>query len=98
MAFGLGRGVCSTFPAGVPLLCYLAWPRGRLRGHKPFRDIAVQHARTTLKNHFRDDGSSFHVVSYDPKTGAVEEKGTHQGFSAGSPGRGARRGACTATR
>ena len=53
-------------------------------GDPKFRDIAVRHARTTLKNHFREDGSSFHVVSYNPETGAVEEKGTHQGFSAGS--------------
>ena len=53
-------------------------------GDKLFRDVAVRHAQTTLKNHFRDDGSSFHVVSYDPKSGAVEEKGTHQGFAAGS--------------
>jgi hypothetical protein len=53
-------------------------------GDPQFRDIAVRHAQTTLKNHFREDGSSFHVVSYDPKTGAVEERGTHQGLSAGS--------------
>ncbi len=44
-----------------------------------YRDLAMRHADTTLKNHFRADGSSFHVVSYDPKDGHVETRVTHQG-------------------
>jgi rhamnogalacturonyl hydrolase YesR len=32
-----------------------------------------------MKNHFRDDFSSWHVVDYDPVTGAVRGKCTHQG-------------------
>jgi hypothetical protein len=44
-------------------------------------DIAKSHATTTLKNHFRPDGSSFHVVSYDTITGIVEKKQTSQGYS-----------------
>ena len=44
-----------------------------------FREIAIQHADTTLKNHFRPDHSSFHVVDYDPKDGHVHERVTHQG-------------------
>jgi unsaturated chondroitin disaccharide hydrolase len=44
-----------------------------------YRDIAIRHADTTLKNHFRADGSSFHVVAYDPKDGHVEARVTHQG-------------------
>ena len=46
-----------------------------------FADIAESHAHLTMKNHFRRDLSSYHVVSYDPITGAVEKKNTHQGFS-----------------
>ncbi|MFD2563917.1 glycoside hydrolase family 88 protein [Aquimarina rubra] len=42
--------------------------------------IADQHAKTTLKNHFRDDNSSYHVVDYDTITGGVRSKVTHQGF------------------
>lgn len=49
-----------------------------------FYNIAVQHANTTLKNHFRDNGSSFHVVDYDTITGKVRDKFTHQGFNAES--------------
>ena len=45
-----------------------------------FYNIAVNHAKTTLKNHFRDDFSSFHVVDYDSKTGKVRSKETAQGF------------------
>jgi hypothetical protein len=42
-------------------------------------NIAEQHARTTLKNHFRPDYSSYHVIDYNPETGAVQNKNTHQG-------------------
>jgi len=44
-----------------------------------FRDLAIRHADTTLKNHFRADGSSFHVVVYDEASGRVEKRVTHQG-------------------
>lgn len=43
--------------------------------------IAVSHARTTLKNHFREDNSSYHVVEYDTITGSVRSKVTHQGYA-----------------
>lgn len=46
-----------------------------------YRDIALRHADTTVKNHFRPDGSSVHVVDYDPATGRVETRVTHQGAS-----------------
>jgi hypothetical protein len=34
-----------------------------------------------MKNHFREDFSSYHVVDYDPQTGAILKKTTHQGYS-----------------
>jgi rhamnogalacturonyl hydrolase YesR len=46
-----------------------------------YRDLAVRHADTTLKNHYRPDGSSFHVVDYDPATGRVKTRVTHQGIA-----------------
>lgn len=49
-------------------------------GDPKYREVAIKHADTTLKNHFRGDMSSFHVVGYDPKTGKVIEKQTHQGL------------------
>jgi unsaturated chondroitin disaccharide hydrolase len=50
-------------------------------GDKQFYDMAVSHADTTLKNHYRDDGSCWHVVDYDRQTGDVRLRQTHQGFS-----------------
>ncbi|GAA3604755.1 glycoside hydrolase family 88 protein [Flavivirga amylovorans] len=41
--------------------------------------IAVEHANTTLKNHFRKDNSTYHVVDYNA-TGKVKAKMTHQGL------------------
>jgi unsaturated chondroitin disaccharide hydrolase len=34
-----------------------------------------------MKNHFRPDFSSYHVVDYDPETGAVQKKHTAQGYA-----------------
>ena len=46
-----------------------------------FREIAVSHANTTMKNHYRPDYSSYHVVSYDTVTGLPQYKHTSQGYS-----------------
>jgi hypothetical protein len=53
----------------------------KVSGDSTFYRIAVTHANTTLKNHFREDNSSWHVVNYDTTTGAVINKQTHQGYS-----------------
>ena len=45
------------------------------------QNIACTHANTTILNHFRDDYSTYHLVDYDPETGAVRGKQTVQGFS-----------------
>ncbi len=50
-------------------------------GSSRLADIAVKHAETTMKNHFRPDGSSYHVVNYDPETGRPTAKFTHQGYA-----------------
>ena len=53
-------------------------------GDSSFYKIAVSHADKTLENHYRADHSSFHVVDYDPQTGAVRMKNTAQGYADGS--------------
>jgi hypothetical protein len=53
----------------------------KLSGDSSFYKIAVTHANTTMKNHFRANYSSYHVVSYDPETGEVLKKQTHQGYA-----------------
>lgn len=50
-------------------------------GEQKFHNIAVEHANTTLKNHFRPDYSSYHVLDYNLRTGGVDRKVTHQGYS-----------------
>jgi hypothetical protein len=50
-------------------------------GDSSFARIAVIHANTTLRNHFRPDYSSYHVVDYDTATGAVLAKKTAQGYA-----------------
>jgi len=50
-------------------------------GNTRFRNIAISHADVTLRNHFRPDGSSYHVVDYDPSSGDVRMKITAQGYS-----------------
>ncbi|SJN46667.1 glycoside hydrolase family 88 protein [Sphingobacterium sp. JB170] len=52
-----------------------------LTGDSSFYNIAVSHADQTIKNHFRDDYSSYHVVDYDPQSGDIIKKTTHQGYS-----------------
>ena len=44
-------------------------------------DIAVRHAETTMKHHFRKDGSCYHVAVYNPETGKFIKGLTHQGYN-----------------
>ena len=50
-------------------------------GDPKYLDMAINHANTTMKNHFREDNSSYHVVSYDPQTGNIDVKQTQQGYA-----------------
>jgi len=52
-----------------------------INGNQTLRDIAIKHADTTIKNHFRPDGSTFHVVEYNSTTGVVIRRRTSQGFA-----------------
>ena len=53
-------------------------------GNQRLKDIAIRHAETTMRNHFRPDGSCYHVAVYDTITGAFKKGVTHQGYSDGS--------------
>ena len=59
----------------LELLCWVS----QQTGDTSFLHIAREHANTTIKNHFREDYSSYHVVDYDPQTGKVLAKRTWQG-------------------
>jgi len=50
-------------------------------GGKRLYDIAISHAETTMKNHFRPDYSTYHVVVYDTASGKKIKGVTNQGYS-----------------
>jgi len=50
-------------------------------GDKKLYYMAVSHAEVTMKNHFRDDYTSYHAVIYDKESGKKIKGLTHQGYS-----------------
>ena len=52
-----------------------------LGGDARFKQDGTSHALTTRTNHFRTDYSSYHLVDYNPTTGAVIKKQTNQGLA-----------------
>lgn len=53
----------------------------KLSGDSTFYNIAVAHANNTIKNHFRSDYSTWHVVDYSLSDGSVRYKHTAQGYA-----------------
>lgn len=62
----------------------LLFEASKYSGDQSLRDIAISHANATMKNHFRPDNSSYHVVDYDSVNGGVRAKKTAQGYAAES--------------
>lgn len=62
----------------------ILWWGARNGGSKYWRSVAHQHALNTARDFIRPDGSTYHLVIYDPATGAVKQKTTSQGYSADS--------------
>ena len=56
----------------------LLFTASKLSGNPYYKETAVKHANTTMPNHFREDATSWHVVSYN-SDGTVEMKQTFQG-------------------
>lgn len=75
------------WPASYPVIIdnmmnlELLFEASKITGNPQFKAIAVNHANTTLRNHFRNDASCYHVVIYQPKTGDIIQKRTRQGYS-----------------
>lgn len=61
-------------------LDFLLWA-AKVSGNKKYYDISITHADNTIKNHFRKDYSSYHVVCYDKDSGKAVAKRTAQGAS-----------------
>lgn len=50
-------------------------------GSSEYHDMAVSHAEHAMANHFRDDGSTYHVVRYSRTTGEMTGQETRQGYT-----------------
>jgi len=57
-------------------LCYVS----DLTGDAKYKDVAISHATQTMKNHFRKDYSTYHVVDYDANGHALHQQ-TNQGYA-----------------
>ena len=53
----------------------------KLSGDSTYYKVAVAHADRTLKEHFRPDGSCFHVIDYSISDGTVRHRQTAQGYA-----------------
>jgi hypothetical protein len=71
---------CPVIIDNMMNLEFLMWAF-RESGDSAFYNICVNHSDTTMKNHFRPDFSTYHVVSYDTISGKVEIKQTAQGYA-----------------
>ena len=82
----LRAGVSRSHPSPF-LLCgqmmnlELLWYTSMVTGNASWHQMALAHANRTMHEHVREDGSTWHVVVYDEKTGAVLKKETNQGYS-----------------
>lgn len=52
-----------------------------MTGDSKYKEVAISHANTTLKNHFREDYSCYHVIDYDSISGEVRNRHTAQGYA-----------------
>src|SRR6187431_1221013 len=75
-----GKGQYPVITDNMMNLEFLFWAT-KVTGDSSFYKIAVTHANTTMKNHFRADNSSYHVLNYDTETGKVISKKTAQGYA-----------------
>lgn len=60
----------------LEMLCYTS----DITGDPKYKAVAISHANQTMKNHFRPDYSTYHVVDYDNKGKAIHKQ-TNQGFA-----------------
>jgi hypothetical protein len=59
----------------LELLCWVS-DKG---GDAKFRNIAINHANSTIKNHFRPDNAAYHVLDYDLANAKLLRQTTWQG-------------------
>lgn len=73
-----GHYICPVIIDNMMNLELLSWA-AKNGGDAKLREIALSHADLTLKNHFRPDGSAYHVLDYDPETSRIRMIDAKQG-------------------
>ena len=76
--------ICPVIIDNMMNLELLTWA-ARNGGDPKLKEIALSHADKTLKQHFRADGTAYHVVDYDPKTGWIRATYANQGADNRTP-------------
>ena len=61
----------------IPML----YRANELNGDDRFKSIAMRHADMTMNHHIREDGSVYHIVDHNPKTGEVVDCLAGQGYA-----------------
>lgn len=69
---------CPVIIDNMMNLELLSWA-AKNGGSPKLKEIAVSHADKTLKQHFRPDGTAYHVVDYDPTSGWIRAYHATQG-------------------
>ena len=62
----------------------LLWWVYEKTGNQEYYDTACKHAFTTMQYFVRGDGSTYHIVEFDPNSGQLVRRATLQGYSAES--------------
>ncbi|MBQ7666913.1 MAG: glycoside hydrolase family 88 protein, partial [Kiritimatiellae bacterium] len=70
-----------VIPDNMMNLELLEWASKAPGGDRRFDEIARSHADVTMRNHFRPDGSTYHVLDYEQATGRVKSIERGQGAS-----------------
>ena len=70
-----------VIPDNMMNLELLEWAAKAENGEKRFAEVARSHADVTMKNHFRADGGTYHVLNYSQKDLRVQEIRRGQGAS-----------------
>ncbi|KAM0478875.1 hypothetical protein ACHAPX_004852 [Trichoderma viride] len=73
----------SNFLVIVDSMCNmdLLFYAGHQSSNQRLIDIATNHAHFVRRNLIRNNDSTWHVVNFDPRDGALKTKHTHQGYS-----------------
>ncbi len=65
----------------LELLFWASEHTGDIQTAQQWREIAINHATTTQREHVREDASTYHVVQFNGVTGEVVDKRTAQGYA-----------------